>query len=372
MDGKAEWSTLFEEVNFFSRYKHFLALLCLSATEQDELVWCGLVESKIRFLIANLERRDSIRVCHVHTKYYQPRNDPFPVQISLQNPRCRIWFIGLDLNKTVSRKIDIQHEVQSFMDLLNSMATTQNIYVEGMSVIPHYLRKTELIKWLKMEDLTKGRKAPKRRRIAVSQNQQLIGTSQSKIKSETSSIASCNSSEAASPSTSLSGMEVNRNVQNDVAVPSAPSATSVAIDSDNAETVPKEVASISGCSDIRVDSSSQVERKPSNEANRMIFHNHSTVEVTTTSNRSPTSQLLVDDVSGNSELQHSMNTDETDWQINNGRKRVAERSAEDGEVEPTQPKRCSLIEANPVSPNNIKTEQNSRSLFNSAFNGAAA
>ncbi|VDO31327.1 unnamed protein product, partial [Onchocerca flexuosa] len=126
MDGKAEWSTLFEEVNFFTRYKHFLALLCLSATEQDELVWCGLVESKIRFLIANLERRDSIRVCHVHTKYYQPRNDPFPVQISLQNPRCRIWFIGLDLNKTVSRKIDIQHEVQSFMDLLNSMATTQN------------------------------------------------------------------------------------------------------------------------------------------------------------------------------------------------------------------------------------------------------
>ncbi|VDO40344.1 unnamed protein product [Onchocerca flexuosa] len=209
-----------------------------------------------------------------------------------------------------------------------------------------------------MEDLTKGRKAPKRRRIAVSQNQQLIGTSQSKIKSETSSIASCNSSEAASPSTSLSGMEVNRNVQNDVAVPSAPSATSVAIDSDNAETVPKEVASISGCSDIRVDSSSQVERKPS--------------VITTTSNRSPTSQLLVDDVSGNSELQHSMNTDETDWQINNGRKRVAERSAEDGEVEPTQSKRCSLVEANPVSPSSIETEQNSRSLFNSAFNGAAA
>uniref|UniRef100_A0A8R1TWJ0 polynucleotide adenylyltransferase n=1 Tax=Onchocerca volvulus TaxID=6282 RepID=A0A8R1TWJ0_ONCVO len=351
MDGKAEWSTLFEEVNFFTRYKHFLALLCLSATEQDELVWCGLVESKIRFLIANLERRDSIRVCHVHTKYYQPRNDPFPVQISLQNPRCRIWFIGLDLNKTVSRKIDIQHEVQSFMDLLNSMATTQNIYVEGMSVIPHYLRKTELIKWLKMEDLTKGRKAPKRRRIAVSQNQQLTGTLQSKVKSETSSIASCNSSEAASPSTSLSGMEVNRNVQNDVAIPSA---TSGAIDSDYAETFPKGVASISGCNDIRVGSSSPVERKPS--------------VTSTTGNRSPTAQLFVDDVGGSNELQRSMNTDETDWQTNNGKKRVAERSAEDGEIEPTQPKRCSLVEINPVSPNNMETEQNSRSLFNSVSN----
>ncbi|VDP13949.1 unnamed protein product [Onchocerca flexuosa] len=336
---------------------------------QDELVWCGLVESKIRFLIANLERRDSIKVCHVHTKYYQPRNDPFPVQISLQNPRCRIWFIGLDLNKTVSRKIDIQHEVQSFMDLLNSMATTQNIYVEGMSVIPHYLRKTELIKWLKMEDLTKGRKAPKRRRIAISQNRQLIGTLQSKAKSETTGIASYDSSEAASLSTSGSGMEINRNVQNIVAIPSA---ISVAIDSDYAEAIPKEIENISDYDDVRVSSSNPVEGKPSNEANRMIFHNHSTVEVSTISNRSPTAQLLVDNICGDNQLQHSKNTAETDWQTNNGKKRLAERSAEDGEVEPTQPKRCSLIEANPVSPNNMKTEQNSRSLFNSTFNGAAA
>ncbi|VDN24223.1 unnamed protein product [Gongylonema pulchrum] len=33
MDGKAEWPALFEEVNFFSRYKHFLALLSIAATE---------------------------------------------------------------------------------------------------------------------------------------------------------------------------------------------------------------------------------------------------------------------------------------------------------------------------------------------------
>ncbi|KAL3985720.1 Poly(A) polymerase central domain family protein [Acanthocheilonema viteae] len=358
MKGQAEWSALFEEVNFFSRYKHFLALLCLSATEQDELVWCGLVESKIRFLIASLERRESIRVCHVHTKYYQPRTDPFPVHVSLQNPRCRLWFIGLDLNKAVSRKIDIQHEVQNFMDLLNSMATTQNIYVEGMSVIPHYLRKAELVKWLKMEDLTRGRKAPKRRRIATGQNQQPTGASQCKTKSETSSIASCNSSGAESPSTSVCGTEISKNMQIDLTVPST---TLTAIDSGCADAVPKAIA---GCSDSPVNSSIMVERKPSNDANKLVLNSHSSIEAT--ENQSPAVQLLVDD------RQDSVNTDETNRQKNRGRKRSAERSTEDDDTAPSQPKRCSLVEANPVSPNRMETEQSSRSLLGSGFNGAAA
>ncbi|VDM32233.1 unnamed protein product [Toxocara canis] len=34
MSGKAEWSKLFDEVNFFSRYKHFIVLLCVAANER--------------------------------------------------------------------------------------------------------------------------------------------------------------------------------------------------------------------------------------------------------------------------------------------------------------------------------------------------
>uniref|UniRef100_A0A915PLG9 polynucleotide adenylyltransferase n=1 Tax=Setaria digitata TaxID=48799 RepID=A0A915PLG9_9BILA len=399
MDGKAEWSALFEEVNFFTRYKHFLALLCVSATEQDELVWCGLVESKIRFLIASLERRESIKVCHVHTKYYQPRKDPLPVQVSLQNPRCRIWFIGLDLNKTVSRKIDIQHEVQGFMDLLNSMATTQNIYVDGMSVIPHYLRKAELVKWLKMEDLARGRKAPKRRRIPTSQSQQVVGPLQSKAKSETSSVTSCNSSGAASPSTSVSGTELSKSVQNDLAIPST---SSMLISASCADTIPKAITSVSGCNDIQVGISSSVERKSPNEINREMLRSHSTVEgnfefhtllassilllsiilavfqdltkfpVSATGNRSLTPQPPADSAGKQSEAQPSVDIDCINQQKNNGRKRAAERSTEGGELVPTQPKRCSLAEANPGPPKSMDAEQDSRSLIGSAFNGAAA
>lgn len=54
--GEAGWDKLFEEINFFTRYKHFIALLCVTANEEDHLIYNGLVESKIRHLVASLER----------------------------------------------------------------------------------------------------------------------------------------------------------------------------------------------------------------------------------------------------------------------------------------------------------------------------
>ncbi|VDN54789.1 unnamed protein product [Dracunculus medinensis] len=71
-NGKADWSLLFSEVNFFSRYKHFLALLCTAKNEEDHLIWSGFVESKIRHLIASLERMPSILLCHPHPDHFKP------------------------------------------------------------------------------------------------------------------------------------------------------------------------------------------------------------------------------------------------------------------------------------------------------------
>lgn len=49
--GKATWEKLFEPPNFFGKYKHYIVLLASSASAEDHLEWCGLVESKIRHLI---------------------------------------------------------------------------------------------------------------------------------------------------------------------------------------------------------------------------------------------------------------------------------------------------------------------------------
>jgi len=51
--GKATWDKLFEPPNFFGKYKHYIVLLARSSSAEDQLEWCGLVESKIRHLIGN-------------------------------------------------------------------------------------------------------------------------------------------------------------------------------------------------------------------------------------------------------------------------------------------------------------------------------
>lgn len=75
MNGKAQWPKLFEEVNFFSRYKHFLSLLCITENAEDHLKFSGLVESKIRIFVSLLERHEAITMGHINPKHYKPKPD---------------------------------------------------------------------------------------------------------------------------------------------------------------------------------------------------------------------------------------------------------------------------------------------------------
>lgn len=69
---EASWSKLFEEVNFFSRYKHFIILLCMTDNEQDHLEFSSLVESRIRHLVSSFERNPCVNLCHVNPRQYKP------------------------------------------------------------------------------------------------------------------------------------------------------------------------------------------------------------------------------------------------------------------------------------------------------------
>ncbi len=105
LDGKANWDKLFETPNFFAKYKHFIVLevsifwaierkhmvqsqsqpqskrmktylyvfnffKVSSNSEQDQLDWHGLVESKIRHLISNLEKEPSHVQPHIWPRDY--------------------------------------------------------------------------------------------------------------------------------------------------------------------------------------------------------------------------------------------------------------------------------------------------------------
>uniref|UniRef100_A0A1I7Z0I5 Poly(A) polymerase n=1 Tax=Steinernema glaseri TaxID=37863 RepID=A0A1I7Z0I5_9BILA len=158
-EGKAEWSRLFEEVNFYSRYKHYIALVCSARTKEDHLVYCGLVESKIRFLVAAFERNPAVNMVHVNPKQYEPLR-PLVIKGVPEESTVTVWFIGLDLNKKLKNNIDLEKEIQLFGDNVYRATQMNNakMYNDDMKVHPSYVKKSDLGLWLPQEVLEKGRK----------------------------------------------------------------------------------------------------------------------------------------------------------------------------------------------------------------------
>lgn len=148
---------------FFFRYRHFIVLLVYSQTPDDHLEWCGLVESKIRLLIGNLERNQHIALAHVNPRCFEFKKGSTPIKNLLNNfnskttnngnntsnkdeqsstekvpllqlyplepvtPRlCSMWFIGLEFERTENLNVDLTENIQSF---------TEHVIQHGVSFI---------------------------------------------------------------------------------------------------------------------------------------------------------------------------------------------------------------------------------------------
>ena len=137
---KATWDKLFETPNFFAKYKHFIVLEASSATEEDQLEWYGLVESKVRMLVTNLER-DAIELAHVWPKSYP----------SLEEGRektCCFWFVGLVIKSQGSGELDLTTPIKKFTELVMGTAITIKRWREGMKVEAYYKKRKQLKQYL--------------------------------------------------------------------------------------------------------------------------------------------------------------------------------------------------------------------------------
>lgn len=66
------WSDLFTRHTFFTNdYKYYLSITASSKTKEDEAVWSGLVESKLRHLVGALDRKPIIAVAHPFPKGFE-------------------------------------------------------------------------------------------------------------------------------------------------------------------------------------------------------------------------------------------------------------------------------------------------------------
>ncbi|KAK6018674.1 Poly(A) polymerase central domain protein, partial [Ostertagia ostertagi] len=163
-EGRAEWSKLFEEVNFFTRYKHFISLTCAARTEEDHLIFCGFVESKIRHLIGALERNQGISLAHINPRQYKPLPTAVPsFGPGYENPVCTLWFIGLEFDRAMAKAFDLTVEISQFHHIIVTTGIKMKNYNDGMKVDLQYVRRADVGAMdFPKEDYMRGRHAVRR------------------------------------------------------------------------------------------------------------------------------------------------------------------------------------------------------------------
>ncbi|KAF1764817.1 hypothetical protein GCK72_004767 [Caenorhabditis remanei] len=134
--GNATWNDLFEEINFFSRYKHFVALTINEDTN------IGFFESKIRQLVQIIERNSQVKTAHIN-----PRK--------LKNIRNEsTWFLGLEFTEN-AKNLDLTSEIEGFK---RNMARQQAKGIVGqIQLDATYVKRSDLIKFISLGDLKRGR-----------------------------------------------------------------------------------------------------------------------------------------------------------------------------------------------------------------------
>ncbi|PNF37421.1 Poly(A) polymerase gamma [Cryptotermes secundus] len=151
MVGKATWEKLFEPPNFFIKYRHFIVLLASSSSAEDQLEWVGLVESKVRHLIGNLERNIHITLAHVNPECFsqlEPEPDKF----------CTMWFIGLVFAKTENLNVDLTYDIQSFTDSVHRQAVQIKMLKDGMKIEARHVKRRQLHTYLSPSLLKKDKR----------------------------------------------------------------------------------------------------------------------------------------------------------------------------------------------------------------------
>ncbi|XP_030052053.1 poly(A) polymerase gamma isoform X5 [Microcaecilia unicolor] len=155
LQGKSDWSKLLELPIFFQKYRHYIVLTACASTEENHLEWVGLVESKIRVLVGNLERNEFITLAHVN-----PQSFPGNKEHS-GDEYVSMWFLGICFKKVENAEsvnIDLTYDIQSFTDTVYRQANNINMLKEGMRIEATHVKKKQLHNFLPAEVLLKKKK----------------------------------------------------------------------------------------------------------------------------------------------------------------------------------------------------------------------
>ncbi|KAM9257676.1 poly(A) polymerase gamma [Cariama cristata] len=157
LQGKSDWSKLFEPLNFFQKYKHYIVLTASASTEEHHLKWIGLVESKIRVLVGKLEKNEFITFAHVKPQAFPGKKD-----LCKQSGYVSMWFLGIIFRKVENAEsvhVDLTNVIQSFTDTVYRQANNFKILKEDMKIEATYVKRKHLHYFLPAETLQRRKKS---------------------------------------------------------------------------------------------------------------------------------------------------------------------------------------------------------------------
>lgn len=116
-------------------------MLVGSKTAEDHLEWCGLVESKIRHLVGNLEHNEHINLAHVNPKRFE-----CPKQHIKTAEFRSMWFVGMEFKQMKNLNIDLTESIQNFTNFVYKYSF--GLHMTGMQIEVQHLRRNELSTYL--------------------------------------------------------------------------------------------------------------------------------------------------------------------------------------------------------------------------------
>ncbi|KAI8906641.1 Poly(A) polymerase central domain-containing protein [Powellomyces hirtus] len=146
MIGSGSWIELFTKSDFFTRYKFYLQIIASSDQAESQLRWSGMVESRLRQLVKQLELVDHLDLAHpyikgfdkvcrcineeersraAHGQFPLPREEPPADTPGTSNLYTSTFYIGLsikakDPTSNSPRKLDIAWPTRDFVSMVKA------------------------------------------------------------------------------------------------------------------------------------------------------------------------------------------------------------------------------------------------------------
>lgn len=133
IEGFQEWQILFEDLDFFQQYKFYIKVVISACGENDYETWSGLIFSRIKYLLLELERGYPRPLVNFFNKSFESSNKGFKYS--------KQYFIGLKFNFRESVKVDLRSPIQNFCRILNEIRPNK----DSMRLEVVFLNRKELV-----------------------------------------------------------------------------------------------------------------------------------------------------------------------------------------------------------------------------------